>query len=51
MTAFRRLEHCFYSTQLQNVFYCQGEQEFPRRTYVANNDNWLYVKANTGKPM
>lgn len=28
MVVFRRLDHHFYSTQLQNVFYYQEDQDF-----------------------
>lgn len=51
MAAFGWPDHCFYSTQLQNVFYHQEEQDFARRTYVANNNKWLYMKANADKPI
>lgn len=44
----RWLDPCFYKTQLQNVFYHQ-EEDFSRGIYVANKNNWLYMKVNARK--
>lgn len=45
----RWLDPCFYTTQLQNVFYHQEEEDFARGMYVANKNNWLYMKVNARK--